>query len=102
MGKRDLTDTTMLHGILPIQTVSILALPEIDRRDFPAVPDDMEMRMLTPASGAAPSIVLFHPETTMHLEIPVTAMNDLGPHVMRLRAAVAGLAMGAAPADGVS
>ena len=108
MDKRVLkTTTSAFSGLLdahgrPIPVtpkVDILKLPQIDRRDFPDVPDDMEMRLLTPANGAEPSIVLFHPDTTLHLEFPVPAAFGglLSGYVIELRTAVERLSMGVMP-----
>lgn len=98
--RESMLNSSMFCGIQPLKAVSILTLPEIDRRDFPDVPDDMEMRLLTPANGADPSIVLFHPKSEMHLEVPVVQMNDLKPYVARVREAVERFSMGVPPDDG--
>ncbi len=95
--RSSLINSSTFCGIQPLQVVSIRALPEIDRADFPAVPDDMEMRLLTPANGADPSIVLFHPASEMHLEVPLVEMDNLAPHVAEVRAAVVRFAMGVVP-----
>src|ERR1700728_3852323 len=95
--RANLLNSSTFHGIQPLQAVSILALPEIDRHDFPDCPGDMEMRLLRPANGADPSIVLYHPQSEMHLEVPVLEMNNLVPHVARLQEAVARWSMGVAP-----
>jgi len=105
MDKRLLRTTTNIAGLLdangdPIREppkVDIRSLPEINRRDFPVLPADMEMRLLAPANGADPSIVLFHPGSECHLEVPVTEMNNLALHVERVRFAVERLAMGVLP-----
>ena len=89
--------STNLSGVKPIQTVSILALPKIDPADFPDLPPDMEMRLLTPANGADPSIVLFHPGSEMHLEVPLLEMDSLAKYVARVREAVEQFAMGVVP-----
>ena len=95
--RASMLNSSTFSGIQPIKAVSILALPEIDRRDFPDLPDDMEMRLLTPENGADPSIVLFHPQSEMHLEVPVVEMNNLTPYVARVRAAVEAFSMGVPP-----
>ena len=92
-----LTNTSSLFGIAPVRAVSIPSLPEIDRRDFPDLPADMEMRLLTPANGADPSIVLFHPQSEMHLEMPVMEMDSLERYVAELRGAVERFGMGVVP-----
>ena len=101
MDKRLLHATTTASGLLdangepiPGPKIDIRSLPEIDRADFPVVPADMEMRLLTPANGAEPMIVLFCPRAELHLEVPVTEMHNLFPHVAKLRFAVERLAMG--------
>ena len=107
MDKRLLHATTTATGLfdaagvpIPCPKIDIRALPEIDRADFPAVPTDMEMRLLTPANGADPMIVLFCPRAELHLEVPVTEMSNLFPHVAKLRFAVERLAMGVLPDAG--
>jgi hypothetical protein len=95
--RASMLNSSTFCGIQSLKVVSILALPEIDRRDFPDLPDDMEMRLLTPANGADPSIVLFHPQTEMHLEVPVVEMNNLAPYVARVRGAVEQFSMGVPP-----
>lgn len=107
MDKRTLRSTTAApfaglldasgNRIAAARVVDIRALPEIDRRGFPALPLDMEMRLLTPANGADPSIVLFHPASEVHLEIPVMEMNSLEPHIEAVRFAVQRMAMGVPP-----
>jgi hypothetical protein len=98
MDKRLLHATTTATGLfdaagvpIPCPKIDIRALPEIDRADFPAVPTDMEMRLLTPANGADPMIVLFCPRAEM---------SNLFPHVAKLRFAVERLAMGVLPDAG--
>jgi hypothetical protein len=88
--KSNLTTTTALArgvsgGEADVETVVIRDLPQIDPADFPAVPADMEMRLL---QGEAPCIVLWHPETELRLHVPLTDMEALGPHVVKLRQAV--------------
>jgi hypothetical protein len=95
--RSSLINSSTFCGIQPLQVVSIRALPKIDHGDFPDLPDDMEMRLLTPENGADPSIVLFHPQSEMHLEVPVVEMNNLTPYVARVRAAVEAFSMGVPP-----
>ena len=107
MDKRLLHATTTATGLfdaagvpIPGPRIDIRALPEIDRADFPAVPTGMELRLLAPANGADPMIVLFCPHAELHLEVPVTEMSNLFPHVAKLRFAVERLAMGVLPDAG--
>jgi hypothetical protein len=85
-------------NLLPAPTkIDIRSLPEINRADFPDVPDDMEMRLLTPANGADPAIVLFHPQSEMRLEVPLVQMNNLARYVADVRLAVERFSMGVVP-----
>lgn len=108
MDKRVLNTTTGVFGGLldadgrpiPVRKIDIQSLPEIDRRDFPDLPDDMEMRLLTPANGADPAIVLFHPKTALHLEVPLVDMENMAKYVGEVRFAVERMAMGVMPDGG--
>lgn len=70
-------------------TVDIHSLPEINRADFPDLPDDMEMRFL--GQSDPPCIVLFHPGRTLYIEMPVTDIENLTAYVDKLRSALDGI-----------
>lgn len=86
----------------PDEQVSIPDLELVDRRDFPEIPDDMELRLYR---GDAPEhanacLVLIHPETSLHLPLPLDDVEALGPHIAKLRAAVIAFGMGVVPPSG--
>lgn len=76
-------------GLQATATVDIRSLPEINRADFPELPDDMEMRFLGQADP--PSIVLFHPGRTLYIEMPVTDLRNLTAYINKLRTALDGI-----------
>ncbi len=76
-------------GLEATATVDIRTLPEINRADFPELPDDMEMRFL--GQGDPPCIVLFHPGRTLYIEIPLTDVRNLPAYVDKLRTALDGI-----------
>lgn len=78
--------------------VQIPLLPLIDRAALAGLPDDMEGRLLVPANGAVPSIVLYHPASELHLEVSLLSMADLAPFIERIRGAVLKQGMGEPPA----
>jgi hypothetical protein len=70
-------------------TVDIRSLPEIDRTDFPLLPDDMEMRFFP--AGDPPCVVLYHPGRTLYIEMPLTDLDNMGKYVAKLRTALDGI-----------
>ena len=70
-------------------TVDIRSLPEVNRADFPDLPDDMEMRFFQ--AGDPPCIVLFHPGRTLFIEMPLTDLGNLVEYIAKLRTALDGI-----------
>lgn len=103
--KNNLFTTTAIHtGLLdasgepiPVRTVDLTTLPEIDRAALPGLPDDMEARLM---SGDDPKIVLWHRASDLHIEVPLLDRRNLSRYAQAIQAAVMRQAMGEAPEEG--
>lgn len=76
----------------PVSTVNILALPLIDRRALPGLPRDMEARLM-----GDDTIVLFHPESELHIEMPLLERKKIAEYVARIAETIERQAMGEGP-----
>lgn len=100
----NLFNTTAVHtGLLdasgepiPVRTVDLTTLPEIERAALPGLPDDMEARLM---SGDDPKIVLWHRASDLHIEMPLLDRANLSKYVAAIDAAVMRQAMGEVPED---
>lgn len=103
--RNNLFTTTAVHtGLLdangdpiPVRTVDLTILPEIDRAALPGLPDDMEARLM---SGDEPQIVVWHPSSGLHIEMPLLDRANLSRYVDAIQAAVMRQAMGETPEEG--
>lgn len=79
----------------PMETVDVRIpeLPLIDREALPGLPDSMEGRLL------APWVVIYHRNTEMSLQVPLTELGDLPRYVDMLNVAVLKHAMGETPEE---
>lgn len=77
---------------IPVRRVDIAELPEIDRAALPGLPDDMRAHLL-----GEDTIVLFHPASELHLEMPLQDHEAIGRYVEALNTARLKQAMGEAP-----
>lgn len=84
---------------IPVRAIPIRNLPSIDRGALPDFPDDMEARLDHPA-GADPVIILFHPPSEMHIDVPLLDRANLDRYVEALNVARLKQAMGETPEDG--
>lgn len=103
--KNNLFNTTSVHtGLLdangdpiPVRTVDLTTLPEIDRAALDGLPHDMEARLM---SGEDPKIVLWHRASDLHIEVPLLDRGNLSRYVEAIQAAVMRQAMGEVPEEG--
>jgi hypothetical protein len=81
---------------IPVRRINIAALPKIDPEALPGLPDDMEAHLMNDI-GQEPMIVLFHPASELHIKVPVSEHENIGPWVEKLNFARLKQAMGEPP-----
>jgi hypothetical protein len=79
---------------IQVRTVDVRNLPEIDRDALPGLPIDMEARLM---SGDEPVIILHHPGSDLHIEVPLLDRTNLAKYAAAIYAARVRQAMGEAP-----
>lgn len=79
---------------IPVRTVDVRNLPKIDPSALPGLPEDMEARLMP---GDEPVIVLWHPASDLHIEMPLLDRRNIETYVAAIRMAVSRQAMGEAP-----
>lgn len=109
MSKRDLLGTAGLKSPLldaashPLTAdtvkITIRSMPLIERDALPGLPDDIEARLFN-VPGQDPCIVLFHPPSELHIEMPLTDTDSLIFYVEALTTARLKQAMGEPPDAG--
>lgn len=109
MSKRDLMGTAGLKSplldasgrplIADTVKITIRSMPLIERDALPGLPDDIEARLFN-VPGQDPRIVLFHPASELHIEVPPTDIDNLDRYVEALTTARLKQAMGEPPDAG--
>lgn len=109
--KHNLFTTTAVHtGLLdangepiPVRTVDVRALPKIEPDALPGLsdvmgfPDQIEARLM---GGEEPVIILWHPGSDLHIEMPLLDRRNVATYAKALLSAVSRQAMGEAPEGG--
>jgi hypothetical protein len=93
--------TSVYRGLLdsngepiPIETVDLRKLPQIDREALPGLPEDMQAHL---QGGDPPVIIVWHPPSNLHVEMPLLERGNVEHYAQAIRAAVLKQAMGEAP-----
>lgn len=96
MSKRDLLGTAGLKSPLldaaghPMTAetvkITIRSMPLIERDALPGLPDEIEARLFH-VPEQTPCIVLFHPPSELHIEMPLTDVANLDHYVEALNTA---------------
>jgi hypothetical protein len=86
---------------LAAETVKIIirSMPKIERDALPDLPDDIEARLFH-VPDQDPCIVLFHPPSELHIEMPLTDRDNFAHYVEALNTARLKQAMGEPPDAG--
>jgi hypothetical protein len=77
---------------IPVRTLDLTTLPLIERRALPGLPEDIEARLM---GGAEPVIVLCHPVSDLHIEMPLLDRRNVAKYAAAIHAAVERQATGA-------